>query len=41
MAVGGHADNSVDLCGEDIADGKRQYLGNERGLDPPLQGNTV
>jgi hypothetical protein len=25
MAVGGHGDNFVDLCGEDSADGKRQY----------------
>jgi len=24
MTVGGHTDNSVDLCGEDSADGKRQ-----------------
>jgi hypothetical protein len=23
MAVGGHADNAVDLCGEDNADAKR------------------
>ena len=24
MVVGGHADNAVDLCGEDNADGQRQ-----------------
>ncbi len=24
MAVGGHADNAVDLCGEENTDGKRQ-----------------
>jgi hypothetical protein len=24
MVVGGHADNAVDLCGEDNADAKRQ-----------------
>jgi hypothetical protein len=28
MAVGGHTDHAVDLCGEDSADGKRQCLGN-------------
>ncbi len=27
MAVGGHADNAVDLCAEDNADAKRQCLG--------------
>ena len=27
MTVGGHADNGVDLCGEDSADAKRQCLG--------------
>jgi hypothetical protein len=27
MAVGGHADTPVDLCGEDNADAKRQCLG--------------
>jgi hypothetical protein len=27
MAVGGHTDHAVDLCGEDSADGKRQCLG--------------
>jgi hypothetical protein len=27
MAVGGHTDNAVDLCGEDNADAKRQCLG--------------
>jgi hypothetical protein len=27
MTVGGHADNVVDLCGEDNADAKRQCLG--------------
>ena len=27
MAVGGHADNGVDLCAEDNADAKRQCLG--------------
>ncbi len=27
MVVGGHSDNAVDLCGEDNADAKRQYLG--------------
>ncbi len=27
MAVGGHTDNVVDLCGEDNADAKRQCLG--------------
>ena len=26
MLVGGHADNAVDLCGEDNADTKRQFL---------------
>ncbi len=26
MTVGGHADNAVDLCGEDNADAKRQCL---------------
>jgi len=28
MVVGGHSDNVVDLCGEDNADSKRQYLGD-------------
>jgi hypothetical protein len=27
MAVGGHTDHVVDLCGEDSADGKCQCLG--------------
>jgi hypothetical protein len=27
MVVGGHADNVVDLCGEDNVDAKRQCLG--------------
>jgi hypothetical protein len=27
MTVGGHGDNVVDLCGEDNADSKHQYLG--------------
>jgi hypothetical protein len=27
MVVGGHADNTVDLCAEDNTDAKRQYLG--------------
>ena len=27
MVVGGHTDNTVDLCGEDSADVKRQCLG--------------
>jgi hypothetical protein len=39
MAVGGHADNFVDLCGEDSADGKRQYLGKGQTMltKPPSQ----
>ena len=32
MAVGGHADNDVDLCGEDSADGKRQCLGKGQAM---------
>ena len=28
MVVGGHSDNTVDLCGEDNADAKRQCLGD-------------
>ncbi len=35
MVVGGHADNAVDLCGEDNADAKRQYLG--KGLTMPTK----
>jgi hypothetical protein len=39
MVVGGHADNSVDLCGEDSADGKRQCLGKGQTMltKPPNQ----
>jgi hypothetical protein len=31
MVVGGHADNNVDLCGEDNADTECQYLGKGQG----------
>ncbi len=39
MAVGGHADNFVDLCGEDSSDGKRQCLGKGQTVltKPPSQ----
>jgi len=39
MVVGGHADNAVDLCGEDSADGKRQCLGKGQTMltKPPSQ----
>jgi hypothetical protein len=39
MVVGGHADNSVDLCGEDNADAKRQCLGKGQTMltKPPSQ----
>jgi hypothetical protein len=39
MAVGGHADNAVELCGEDSADGKRQCLdkGQTMLTKPPSQ----
>jgi hypothetical protein len=32
MVVGGHTDNAVDLCAEDNADSKRQYLGKGRTM---------
>ena len=34
MVVGGHADNAVDLCGEDNADAKRQCLGKGQTMAP-------
>jgi hypothetical protein len=39
MVVGGHADNAVDLCGEDNADSKRQCLGKGQNMptNPPTQ----
>jgi hypothetical protein len=39
MVVGGHADNDVDLCGEDNADAKRQCLvkGQTMPTKPPNQ----
>ena len=39
MVVGGHADNAVDLCGEDNVDGKRQCLGKGQTMltNPPSQ----
>ena len=39
MVVGGHADNTVDLCGEDNADAERQCLGKEQTMPtkPPSQ----
>ncbi len=39
MAVGGHTDHAVDLCGEDSADGKRQCLGKGQTMltKPPSQ----
>jgi hypothetical protein len=39
MSVGGHADNFVDLCGEDSADGKHQCLGKGQTMltKPPNQ----
>jgi hypothetical protein len=39
MVVGGHADNAVDLCGEDNADTKRQCLGKGQTMStkPPIQ----
>ncbi len=39
MVVGGHADNAVDLCGEDNADAKRQCLGKGQTMltKPPSQ----
>ena len=39
MVVGGHADNAVDLCGEDNADVKRQCLGKGQTMltNPPIQ----
>jgi hypothetical protein len=39
MVVGGHADNAVDLCGEDNADAKRQCLGKGQTIPtkPPRQ----
>ncbi len=42
MAVGGHADNFVDLCGEDSADGKRQCLGKGQTVltKPPSQSEV-
>jgi hypothetical protein len=38
MVVGGHADDDVDLCGEDNADEKLQCLGKGQtiGLSPSL-----
>ena len=32
MLVGGHADNAVDLCGEDNADAKRPCLGKRQTM---------
>jgi len=43
MVVGGHADNAVDLCGEDNADAKRQYLGKGQTMltkSPNQYGET-
>jgi hypothetical protein len=39
MLVGGHVDNTVDLCGEDNADAKRQCLGKGQTMltKPPIQ----
>jgi hypothetical protein len=39
MTVGGHTDHAVDLCGEDSADGNRQYLGKGQTMltKPPRQ----
>ncbi len=39
MVVRGHADNTVDLCGEDNADTKRQGLGKGQTMStkPPSQ----
>jgi hypothetical protein len=39
MVVAGHADNAVDLCGEDNADAKRQCLGKGQTMPtkPPSQ----
>jgi len=43
MVVGGHADNAMDLCGEDNADVKRQYLGKGQTMltkTPSQYGET-
>ena len=39
MVVGGHADNAVDLCGEDNTDAKPQVLDKEQTMltNPPIQ----
>jgi hypothetical protein len=39
MLVGGHPDNVVDLCGEDNADVKHQFLGKGQTIltNPPSQ----
>ncbi len=43
MLVGGHEDNAVDLCGEDNADAKRQFLGKGQTMltkSPSQYGET-
>jgi hypothetical protein len=43
MVVGGHAENAVDLCGEDNTDAKRQCLGKGQTIptkSPSQYGET-
>jgi hypothetical protein len=40
MSVGGHADNDVDLSGEDTADTKRQCLGKGQTIQTMLTKNV-